>query len=182
MKKELIDVLDENGVKTDEILPRDEIHKKGLWHRAIVVAIINDKNEILLQQRAANKEKNANMWDISVAGHISAGQDSVSAAAREINEEISVALGYTVNIKDFRYMFSYRVEQKFSNDFIERQFYDFFILRKSDINVSSIKIQESEVQNIKFVDVSTFIEMREKRMIVERKPIYDELINYLYKY
>lgn len=71
MSKELIDVLDENGVKTGEILPRDDIHKKGLWHRSIVVAIINDKNEILLQQRSKDKEKNAGMWDISVAGHIS---------------------------------------------------------------------------------------------------------------
>ena len=52
MSKELIDVLDENGVKTGEILSREEIHKKGLWHRAIVVAIVNDKNEILLQQRS----------------------------------------------------------------------------------------------------------------------------------
>jgi len=42
MSKELIDVLDENGVKTGEILSRDGIHKKGLWHRSIVVAIIND--------------------------------------------------------------------------------------------------------------------------------------------
>ena len=43
---EYIDVLDENGVKTGEILSRREIHKRGLWHRAIVVAVINEKNEI----------------------------------------------------------------------------------------------------------------------------------------
>ena len=127
MSNELIDVLDENGIKTGEILSRDEIHKKGLWHRSIVVAIINKKNEILLQQRAKNKEKNAGMWDISVAGHITTGQDALSAAAREINEEVSISLGFNVDIKSFRYMFSYRTEQKFSNDFIEKQFYDFLI-------------------------------------------------------
>ena len=48
MKEELIDILDENGIKTGEVAPRSEVHKKGLWHRAIVVAIINEKNEILL--------------------------------------------------------------------------------------------------------------------------------------
>lgn len=58
---ELIDVLDENGVFTGEVLPRDEIHKKGLWHRAIVVAIINENNQILLQQRSLTKVKNAGM-------------------------------------------------------------------------------------------------------------------------
>ena len=50
------------------------MHKKGLWHRAIVVAIVNDENKILLQQRSMNKEKNAGWWDISVAGHLSSGK------------------------------------------------------------------------------------------------------------
>ena len=61
------------------------------------MAIINGKNEILLQQRSANKEKNANMWDISAAGHISTGQDSLSAAAREINEEVTYNITYIIN-------------------------------------------------------------------------------------
>lgn len=39
MTEELIDVLDENGIKTGQILPRKEVHQKGLWHRIIVVAI-----------------------------------------------------------------------------------------------------------------------------------------------
>lgn len=80
--EEMIDVLDENGIKTGEVLSRSEIHKRGLWHRLIVVAVINEKNEILMQQRSKNKEKNPNMWDISAAGHIGAGQTALSAAAR----------------------------------------------------------------------------------------------------
>ncbi len=181
MKDELIDVLDENGVKTGEILSRKEIHKKGLWHRAIVVAIINENNEILLQQRSSNKEKNANMWDISVAGHISTGQDSLSAAAREINEEVSVNLGYNVDIKDFRYMFSFRKEQKFSDEFIERQFYDFFILRKNNIDINNIKFQESEVQAIKFVSLSELRELMALNKLVKRDEVYNELESYIFK-
>ena len=49
MNEEMIDVLDEYGIKTGEILSRKEIHKRGLWHRAIVLAIINENNDILLQ-------------------------------------------------------------------------------------------------------------------------------------
>ena len=30
MSDELIDVLDENGIKTGEILPRSEVHKRGI--------------------------------------------------------------------------------------------------------------------------------------------------------
>ena len=181
MNEEFIDVLDENGIKTGEILPRSEIHKKGLWHRAIVVAIINEKNEILLQQRSAKKEKNSNMWDISVAGHITSGQDSVMAATREISEEVSVSLGYNVEVKDFRFMFSFRKIQKIKEDFIEKQFYDFLVLRQSGLHENNIKMQESEVQAIKFVNVSQLNEMRSQGLLVERNECYDALIDYLFR-
>lgn len=179
--EELIDVLDENGVKTGEILTRKEIHKRGLWHRAIAVAVINEQNQILVQQRSFKKEKNTGMWDISVAGHISSGQDALSAASREINEEISVNLGFNVDIKEFRYMFSYRKEEILKENYIERQFYVFFILRKNGLRTEDIKVQESEVEQIKFVSVSELNEMIENKEIVERTPIYKELMNYIFR-
>ncbi len=182
MSTELLDVLDENGISTGEVLTRDEIHRRGIWHRAIVVAIINEKNEILLQQRSEKKEKNAGMWDISVAGHISAGQDSLSAAAREINEEVSVLLGYRTEIKDFRYMYCYRKEEKFRDDFIERQFYDFFILRTSGVDDEVLHFQKEEVQAVKFVDLLTIEKMRESKEIVERPEIYTVLTNFLFRF
>ena len=179
--EELIDVLDENGVKTGEVLTRNEVHKRGLWHRAIAVAIINEQNQILVQQRSFKKEKNAGKWDISVAGHISSGQDALSAASREINEEVSVNLGFNVDIKEFRYMFSYRKQEILKEDYIERQFYDFFVLRKDGLRAENIKIQESEVEQIKFVSVSELNEMIENKTIVERDPIYKELMNYIFR-
>lgn len=179
--EELIDVLDENGIKTGEVLTRNEIHKRGLWHRAIVVAIVNEKNQILMQQRSYKKDKNAGMWDISVAGHISTGQDALAAASREINEEVSVNLGFNVDIKDFRYMFSYRKEQVIKEDYIERQFYDFFVLRKNTLKVENIRIQESEVEQVKFVDISELNQMIENNELVERNAVYKELMNYLFR-
>lgn len=182
MATELIDVLDENGVHTGEVLPRKEIHKRGLWHRAIVVAIVNEKNEVLLQQRSEKKDKNAGMWDISVAGHISAGQDSLSAAAREINEEVSVLLGYRTEIKDFRYMYCFRKEQKFGEEYIERQFYDFFILRTSGVDDKTLFFQQEEVQAVKFVDLSTIQRLVEKKEIVDRPEVYNVLTNFLFRF
>ncbi len=182
MSTELLDVLDEDGIFTGEVLSRDEIHKRGLWHRAIVVAIVNEKNEILLQQRSEKKEKNAGMWDISVAGHISAGQDSLSAVAREINEEVSVLLGYRTEIKDFRYMYCFRKEQKFRDDFIERQFYDFFILRTPGVDDKTLYFQKEEVQAVKFVDLTTIQNMIDNNELVERPEIYKVLINFLFRF
>lgn len=181
MKEEMLDVLDENGIKTGEVLSRKEVHKRGLWHRIVVVAILNEKNEVLIQQRSDNKDKNPGMWDISVTGHLSSGQDSLMAATREISEEVSVSLGYRVDIKDFRYMFSYRKEEKVNDNHYDRQFYDFFVLRKNDIQAENIKFQTSEVQAIKFVTINELNEMRDKKQIVARDEVYDELSNYIFR-
>lgn len=152
-----------------------------MWHRAIAVAIVNEDNQILMQQRSYKKDKNAGMWDISVAGHITTGQDALAAASREISEEVSVNLGFKVDIKDFRYMFSYRKEQIIKEDYIERQFYDFFILRKNGLKAKNIKMQESEVEQVKFVSVSELNNMIENNEVVERDAVYKELMNYLFR-
>lgn len=178
---ELIDVLNENGIPTGEVLSRDEVHKRGLWHRAIIVAIVNKENQVLLQQRSDSKEKNPGMWDISVAGHISSGQDSLSAAAREINEEVSVDLGTKVDVKEFRFMTSFRSQVTYREDFIENQFYDFFILRRTKMRPENITFQESEVQAIRFVSLSELQTLREKKKLVNRENVYDVLMNYLFR-
>lgn len=122
------------------------------------------------------------MWDISVAGHLSAGQDSLSAAAREINEEVSVLLGYRTEIKDFRYMYCYRKEQKFREDYIERQFYDFFILRTTGVDDSTLYFQKEEVQAVKFVDILTIQKMLENKELVDRPEVYNILTNFLFRF
>lgn len=178
---ELIDVLDENGIKTGHVATRDEVHRLGLWHRCIAVAILNDQNELLLQQRAHNKDKNPDMWDISVAGHISAGQDSLSAAAREINEEVSVNLGKRIDISEFRYMSCFRREQVYSENYIDRQFFDFFILRQPNLRLENIKMQKSEVQAIKFCTMSELRELIANHELVERDAEYAALEDYIFK-
>ncbi len=178
---ELVDVLDKNGIATGEVATRKEVHENGLWHRAIIVAIVNRDNELLIQQRALDKEKNAGMWDISVAGHLSAGQDSLSAAAREINEEVSVNLGANVDVKEFRFMTSFRSEIQYKENFIERQFYDFFILRRENMDPKDITFQKSEVNAIKFVRLSELNKMRENHELVDRENVYDVLVSYLFR-
>lgn len=66
--EEQIDVLDENGMKTGEIVTRKEVHVQGLWHRIIVVAIIDKNGHLLMQQRSIKKETNPGKWDVSTAG------------------------------------------------------------------------------------------------------------------
>jgi len=48
--------------------------------------------------------------------------------------------------------------------------------------IENVKMQESEVQALKFVNVNELMEMYDKKIIVDRKPVYDELISYLHRY
>ena len=73
--EEYFDILDEHGNKTDRIKPRSEVHRDGDWHRAVHIWIINNQGEILLQRRAPDKDTHPNFWDISVGGHLQAGDD-----------------------------------------------------------------------------------------------------------
>lgn len=84
---ELIDILDENGNLTGKIATRNEVHSKGLWHKEIVVDVIDDEGHILMQQRAKTVETNQLKWDITSVVHISAGQTSKEVAIREVLED-----------------------------------------------------------------------------------------------
>ncbi len=91
-------------------------------------------------------------------------------------------LGYRTEIKDFRYMYSFRKEQVFGDDFIERQFYDFFILRTSGLDDKTIYFQKSEVQAVKFVDLIELQRMIDSGEIVERPEMYNVLFDFLFRF
>ena len=78
-------------------------------------------------------------------------------------------------------MFSYRKEQKVNEKHFDRQYYDFFVLRKSKIDLSKIKFQESEVQKLKLVSISELQDMIEKKQVVERDETYKALFEYLFR-
>ena len=50
--EELIDVLNEDGTKTGKVVTRKEVHEKGLWHRIVVIAVIDKEGHLLMQQRS----------------------------------------------------------------------------------------------------------------------------------
>lgn len=95
IRKEPIEVVDEQ-CKTLGILPRGEVHAKGLFHRAVHVFLFNPKGEIYLQKRAYDREENPGLWSSSASGHIKAGEALYSAAKRELLEE----LGLKVKLED----------------------------------------------------------------------------------
>ena len=60
---------------------RVDVHRDGDYHRAVHVWIYSEStHELLLQKRADCKESWPGQWDISSAGHISAGDSSLVTA------------------------------------------------------------------------------------------------------
>ena len=153
---EKLDVLDENGNLTGKTKDRKLVHRDGDWHKAVHIWIVNDNNEILLQRRVAWKDSNPNMLDISSAGHVVAGDSSLSAAVRELQEE----LGLKVNPEDLQFVKRIKKQSKYTPTFIDNEFDDMFIL-KTDKTVSEMKTQKEEVAEVFFVSFEKFREMVE---------------------
>ena len=89
---ELIDIVDKSGIPTGVSVPKSEIHSKGHLHNTAHIWLYNSEGEILLQQRAATKVICPLLWDVSVAGHIDAGETPEQGAIREAKEEIGIEL------------------------------------------------------------------------------------------
>lgn len=161
--EEMLDVLDENGIKTGEVLTRKEVHRLGLWHKIIVIAIIDENNQILMQQRSFIKDTNPGKWDISAAGHVSAGQTSLEASVREINEEV----GISIEDKDLKYVLTYKKESDVREDYKDKQIFDCYIAKLKEIDMNKIVLQESEVASAKLVTKEEFKEMVETGNMVK---------------
>lgn len=75
MSEEYFDILDSNGKPTGKSKPRSKVHQDGDWHACVHVWFINyEKKEVLVQKRVKTKDSWPGYYDISVAGHLSAGK------------------------------------------------------------------------------------------------------------
>ena len=140
--EEKFDVLNELGEFTGKIATRDECHKKGLWHRAVYAFIIDNKGNILLQKRSNNKKLWPNMWDVTVGGHVNAGEFGRQALIREVKEE----LGIVINDDDIKYLIgSTSINEQ--GDIINKHYNECYLITKN-INISDVKIQKEEVSEV----------------------------------
>ena len=72
--EEYVDILDENGRPTQSTLLKKEAHRLGHFHATVHVWCYSKSGKILLQQRGKDKKTFPLLWDVSVAGHVSAGE------------------------------------------------------------------------------------------------------------
>ena|SRR3989344_7210059 len=141
---EYVDICDKEGNLLGSRTSIKEAHEQGLWHRVVHMWIVNSKRELLLQLRSPKKNEFPNMWDISGAGHVSAGEDYVTAALREIKEE----LGLEFSEKDLVEIGKARQEIP-KDDYIIRDIAAVYIIFGGGEKI--MRLQDTEVTAIKWM-------------------------------
>lgn len=157
---EYLDVVDEKGVPTGEVVERSVAHREGYMHHTAHVWIVRHRHgivQILLQKRCMDKDSFPGCYDISSAGHIPAGVDYIPSAIRELKEE----LGIDVEPSELRDcgIHRYDIEDFFhGKHFIDRQISRVFLLWR-DMDESEFRLQEEEIESVLWLDFVACVDM-----------------------
>ncbi|NAS11827.1 isopentenyl-diphosphate Delta-isomerase [Poritiphilus flavus] len=95
-------------------MPKMEAHEKAVLHRAFSVFILNDKGELLLQQRAAHKYHSPLLWTNTCCSHQREGESNIDAGKRRLMEE----MGFQTELKE---LFSFIYKAPFDNGLTEHE-------------------------------------------------------------
>lgn len=172
--EEYFDVLNEKGEYTERVESREKCHKDGLWHKAVVVFIINSKNQVLLQKRSANKKMWPNMWDITAGGHVLAGEFGFQSIMRECKEELGIEL--TKNDITF---IGATTSTNLKGDIVNNHFNEYYIANK-EIDETKLILQKEEVSEVKWIDKDEIIEKIKNNYngITDKEGCWEYLIKY----
>jgi len=148
---EYIDIVDQYGKPLGRSELKSVIHKKGYYHHTAHIWFYTEKGNILLSQRSAQKSICPLMWDVSVAGHIDAGETAKQAAIRETKEEIGLEITEDHLIK----IGVFKCFQSYGNNIKDNEFHNTFIALLNT-PLEQLTPQEGEVEALKLVSVSEF--------------------------
>jgi isopentenyl-diphosphate delta-isomerase len=141
---EYLDIWNTDGQPTGKKCLKDEAHQKGWFHPTVHIWFYTNTPSLLLQKRGFSKQTYPGFWDVSVAGHVSAGETILEGALREVKEEIGLDIKQT----DLRLLDVRKNTNRFENGIIDCEFQHVF-LAKLDTDVSNLKIQEAEVDAVR---------------------------------
>ncbi len=163
-KEEVVILVDEQDNQIG-LMPKMEAHKKAVLHRAFSVFIFNDRDELLLQQRAAHKYHSPNLWTNTCCSHQREGETNLEAGKRRLQEE----MGMTCDLTE-KFHFIYKAP--FDNGLTEHEL-DHVLVGYSSENPI---INKEEVANFKWMSINSI-----KNDIFENPNHYTEWFKILFK-
>jgi isopentenyl-diphosphate Delta-isomerase len=135
-------LVDENDVAIG-MMEKIEAHQKALLHRAFSVFIFNEKNEMLLHQRALGKYHSAGLWTNACCSHPQQNENVVQAATKRLQEE----MGFVTPIAK---AFDFIYKASFDNGLTEHEF-DHVFIGKYD---GKIEPNTDEVESYQFLNTA----------------------------
>jgi isopentenyl-diphosphate delta-isomerase len=121
MKEEKVILVNEKDEQIG-LMAKLEAHQKALLHRAFSVFIFNDKNELMLQQRALDKYHSPGLWTNTCCSHQRDGESNIEAGKRRLQEE----MGFVVDLEE---SISFIYKAPFDNGLTEHE-YDHVLIGK----------------------------------------------------
>ena len=162
---ELLDLYTEDRVRTGKTMVRGTVVPEGLCRLVVHVCIFDSQGRMLIQQRQPFKSGWSNYWDMSVGGCAVAGDTSIAAAERETREEI----GLSVDLTGVRPVLTIN---------FERGFDDFYTVETDGLDLSSLKLQDSEVAEVRWASLGEVRQMLQDGTFV---PYFPGLIEMLWQ-
>jgi len=153
------------------LMPKLEAHEKALLHRAFSVFVLNDKNELMLQQRASQKYHSPLLWTNTCCSHQREGESNLEAGTRRLQEE----MGFTTELREL-FHFIYRAP--FENGLTEHELDHVMI----GVYNGEPQINREEVEAWKWMpidDVKSDMENRPELYTIWTRIIFDEFYHYL---
>ncbi|MCB0446751.1 MAG: isopentenyl-diphosphate Delta-isomerase [Gelidibacter sp.] len=114
MSKEHVILVNENDEQIGT-MPKMEAHEKAVLHRAFSVFVFNDKNELMLQQRASHKYHSPLLWTNTCCSHQRVGESNIEAGKRRLQEE----MGFVTQLND---TISFIYKAPFDNGLTEHEY------------------------------------------------------------
>lgn len=152
-EQEVFDIFTEQMVNIGTA-SRKRVHDEGLWHQTFHCWIINRSAvhgpSLLLQLRNPDKDTFPDMFDISSAGHLLAGE-TPEDGVRELHEE----LGIDVSIDALTYCGMIPEEHIVPGQFMDREFTHIY-LYECEKTLSEYHFQTSKISGLFFVAFSDF--------------------------
>lgn len=146
---EILDLYDENRKLIGKTHVRGVPIKEGTFYLVADIWTVTFDGYILIDKRHPNKPFGG-MWECT-GGAVTAGEDSVTGAIRELEEE----LGIKASKDELRIIDSFRCRNKFV---------DTYLLRKN-IDIQALRLQKDEVTEAKLVNFSELEELIENQQL-----------------
>lgn len=160
---ELIDLYNVDREKTGLTAVRGEKLPEGTYRMVVHVCIFNSKGEMLIQRRADDIVRWPGMWDVSVGGGASAGDDSRGAAERETAEE----LGLHIDFSNRRPVITVNFHDGFD---------DFYTVER-DVSPDELDLQKEEVAEARWASREEIEAMIDEGIFI---PYQKDLLGYLF--